>query len=145
MKDWPSLNQVTLIGKVARCQRIQWSDGSATAWFRLVTRKVVATPKGFQPGYDFHEVEVSPADRFFSKAWEGAVVMVRGEYESHAWTPRGATTSFDRHTLAARAFQLILPSDKPQVPIPTLFRAHRQEIEPTTRGHSHERTESPEG
>ena len=141
MADWPSLNQVMLMGRVARCRRIQWADGSATAWFRLVTRKMVATPQGFRHGYDFHEIEVSPADRFFAETWEGAVVLVRGEYESHEWQPRGASITVDRHTVMARAFQLIQPSDKPRPAVETIFRDHRPEIQTTTRRHSHERTE----
>lgn len=139
MQDWPSLNQVQLIGKVSNLRRIQWSDGSSTAWFRLATKKTIITPQGFRTGYDHHEVEVSPGERMFNLAWDGAIVFVRGSEESFRWTPQGGK-EMDRHQITATGLQLVLPSEKPKGPLQTFHRNYRPETRRTVEQHSHERT-----
>ena len=136
--EWPSLNQAVLIGKVAAVTRIQWADGSSTALVRLSTKKRIATPEGWRTGYDRHECEISPGERFFAVAWEGAVVMVRGTYGSFEWKPRDSQKAFDRHVLEAQGFQVVLPSEKEHTPPKTVFREYRRETAKVVETHTHD-------
>ena len=141
MATWPSVNQVLLIGKVSRVRRIQWSDGSSTALVTLATQKKIATPDGFRTGHDWHECEISPGERFFGKAWEGSIVLIRGQYGSFEWKPDGAKKTFTRHVLEAVGFQPILASDREHVAPPTIMRDYKRQTAPIVKEHSHERTE----
>ena len=142
--DWPSLNQQILMGKVTQVRRIQWADGTSTALIRLCTKMSHATPSGFRKGFDWHEAEISPAERFIEKAWEGAVVMVRGRSSSFEWTPKGSAVSFNRHVLKAEGFQVILPSDRPKTMPPTIFRNYTREAAETMKEHKHASTTADE-
>lgn len=138
--EWASLNQALLIGKVSQTRRIQWPDGSCTAWFRLTTKKHIATPDGFRVGYDHHQVEVSPGERFFSTCGDGDLVLVRGTIDTYQVQPKGLTYKIGMNQITATGIQLITRSDKPRGPIPTVIREYRRETRQTVEAHNHERT-----
>jgi len=125
--DWPSLNQTVLMGKVTDLTRIQWDNGDVTARLTICTKKRVlrADGNGFTLGHSFHQAEVTPGDRVFKEAWEGAVVLVRGELDTFPWLPQGSTTEINRTVLRASGYQLIHTSAKPRTVPKTTLQAKR--------------------
>lgn len=140
MASWPSTNLCILLGKISKVTRIQWADGSTTALINLVTQRVRITPKGFAKAFDHHQVEVSPGETFFGKAWEGALVQFRGQITSFPFKPKGALTDFNRHVLKAQAFQVLLPSEREKTIPSTVLRDYTQDKAELAEGHTHEQT-----
>lgn len=79
--DWPSVNRVTLLGRVGRVKEYQFTDGSIAFHVALATKRLAPTASGLVTVMDWHNVVIPGLKRvkqIRERLYKNTILYVEG-------------------------------------------------------------------
>jgi len=79
--DWPSFNQVTLVGQVGKCREFEYANSNYSFTVTLKTKRLMPSGTSYITIVEYHNVligGVKNVDRFRDQVREGTILLVQG-------------------------------------------------------------------
>jgi single-stranded DNA-binding protein len=86
--DWPSVNRITVIGRVGRVKEYQFDDGSIAFHVAVATKRLAPSKTGLVTVLDWHNVVIPGLKRvkqIREKLYKGTILYVEGRVRTHVY------------------------------------------------------------
>lgn len=132
--DFPSLNRVTLMGRVGRVKEFVFDNGDITFHVALATKRLMATPNGLITVKDWHNIVIPGMKRvkyIRENIYRGTVLLVEGRIRTGKYD-QGTTRRYYQDVICD--YYQIIRDGQEQLQIEKTDQLVRPEVKPIVEG-----------